>query len=362
MASSNEVSWQSAFLALVPLALNSMSQLAGRTCGLDASLRIYLRSSPIVCAIDTVFIFIRFALYTRHDHSVLWPARKIIAARGLIDKDPNPEDAVDEDPKPGQLLSLETNIYLFYLVLGVVAITQFIKIIFCSGVPWTQVWACFYAFSFFVVDVTNRLGKAQKYTKSKPAEDDTLKQQESSIDFWEKFFGVVAIILQLAILASVDLKAIPPDPVLIVRWTSICLRFGAHFSVVLIHLPFMAFKIDAAEPSPEHHGGFLLMSIIVPHIIVACTQKHRFTQLYFMVSVNISYFSWMLYFFPATKKYVLFSEPGNRWRRNVQVFDSFRNVLAFDFFCRILCFSVFWYAVHYNPTGTVKPPWTNYLG
>jgi hypothetical protein len=53
------------------------------------------------------------------------------------------------------------------------------------------------------------------------------------------------------------------------------------------------------------------MSILVPHIILASTQSHRFSQLYFMVSVIFSYFSWMLYFFPITKKYVLLCEPGN---------------------------------------------------
>jgi hypothetical protein len=299
---------------------------------------------------DTVFILIRFAFYAYHDHSVRWAAREIIAARGPVDEDSRPGDAVNEDLKPGRLLSSERNIYLLCLILGVGVFTQFIKLMACSGVPWTQVWGCFYVLSFLVVEVTYRLGKAQTDAKSKPARNDALKRQERWIDVWEKICGVAAILLQLAILASVDMKAIPPDPV---RWTYICVRFGTHFAVCLIHLPFMALKIDAAEPLPDHHWGFLLMSILVPHIIIASTQSYRFSQLYFMVSVIISYFSWMLYFFSVTKKYVLFCEPGNRGRRNV---------LAFDFCCRILCFSIFWYAVHYDPTETVKPLWANYLG
>lgn len=355
MASANEVSWQSAYFALPALAMNSMLQPAGRVCGFDPSLRIYLRSSPIVCAMDTIFILVRFAFYAHHRHSVRWSARAIISARSLVDEGHSLETAVNEDPNIGRLLSLERNAYLLYLALGVGVITQFVKLMACSGVPWTQVWGCFYVVSFFVVDVTNRLGKTSGDAKAKPAENDDLKRQEGWLDFWELFFGFVAILLQLGILASVDMKAIPLDPILIRRWTFICVRFGAHFAVCLIHLPWwlVALKVDAAEPLLDHHWGFLLMSIIVPNIIYAGTQGLRFSQLYFMVSVIISYFSWMLYFFPVTKKYVLFCEPGHRGRQNV---------LAFDFFCRILCFSIFWYAVHYDPAGTVKPPWTNYLG
>jgi hypothetical protein len=119
MASSNEVSGQNAYWALPSLAMNSMLQPVGRICGFDASLRIYLRSSPIVCAMDTVFILIQLAFYAYHGHSARWAAREIIAARGLVDEDPKPEDAFNEDPKPGRFLSLERNIYLLYLALGV---------------------------------------------------------------------------------------------------------------------------------------------------------------------------------------------------------------------------------------------------
>ena len=121
----------------------------------------------------------------------------------------------------------------------------------------------------------------------------------------------------------------------------------------------------------------------IPYIVLAWTQGKRLSALYFMVSIMISYFSWILYFFSWTKKWVLFCEPGGRIelgnrgevgnRRGVQIRVNPRhgggpgktrrqNVLAFDFFLRIVFFSAFWYVVHYDPTGTAKPQWTNYLG
>lgn len=330
-----------------------MLQPAGRVCGLDASLRIYLRSSLIVCAVDAVFILVRFAFYVYNGHGVNWAARAILATRGPIDEDSRPEDATSEDPKPGRFLSQQRNYFLLSLVFGVGVLTQFVKLMACSGVPWTQVWACFYMLSFVVVEVTKRLGRPQKDAKTKPTENEVMQRQQPWIDWWEQACGYAAIILQLGILASVDMKAMPPDPILKRRWIFICARFTAHFAVCLVHLPFMILNIDGRKTLPDHHWGFLLMSILVPYIIIASTQHYRFSQLYFIVSIIISYFSWMLYFFPVTKMYVLLCEPQNRGRKNL---------LAFDFCCRILCFSLIWYAVHYDPTGTVKTQWTNYLG
>ena len=101
-----------------------------------------------------------------------------------------------------------------------------------------------------------------------------------------------------------------------------------------------------------------------------------------MVSIMISYFSWMLYFFSRTKKWVLFCEPGGSIapsnigdvenRSGVQIRVPrheggsgrivWQNVLVSDFFLRIVLLSAFWYVVHYDPTGTAKLQWANYLG
>jgi hypothetical protein len=52
----NAVSWQSAFWSLVPLALNSMAQPGGMVCFYPSKYGAALRSSLILCGIDTLFI------------------------------------------------------------------------------------------------------------------------------------------------------------------------------------------------------------------------------------------------------------------------------------------------------------------
>jgi len=62
---SSEITWQTAYWSLPPLALNTMMQPSGRVCGFDPALRTYLRSSPIVCIGDTTCIIVRFTIYVR---------------------------------------------------------------------------------------------------------------------------------------------------------------------------------------------------------------------------------------------------------------------------------------------------------
>ena len=388
MASSNEVSWQSAYYALIPIALNSMLQPrepTGKTCGFDASLRIYLRSSPIVCALDATFILIRFIFYTRrhgYGNSLTRAAKEIRTVRGLVDNRPRPESAAHEELGPGRLLSQEFNTYLLYSVTALGVVTQLPKLTAYSGgsgaILWTKVWAWFYFGSWIVVEVTFWLAWLESDINLNRAE---IEAWDRWIARCEKVFGWLAILVQLGILAAVDMKAIPPDPNIPLRWWFRGMRFAAHCAVFVVHLPFLMIssKIDAKQAVPSHYMGVLLIFILIPHIVSALTQDNRFTSLYFMVSIMISYFSWMLYFFLWTKKWFLFCEPegriepGNRRevgnRHGVQIRveplhmeTGLWNVLAFDFFLRIVFFSAFWYVVHYDPTGTTKPQWADYLG
>jgi hypothetical protein len=124
-----EVSWQNAFWSLPPLAINTMMQPSGRVCGFDSSLRTYLRSSPIVCVFDAVFIIIRFITYSFFGLSARAAAKKVIDARGREDggredgggeegsgEEGGREDRGGEDAKPGGFRSLERKLFLRYLV------------------------------------------------------------------------------------------------------------------------------------------------------------------------------------------------------------------------------------------------------
>lgn len=234
-----------------------------------------------------------------------------------------------------------------WFVIGV--LLQATKLMACSGLPWTPVLGCFYLASFIIVEVVNTLA-VFAVEELDSAGDDPL---ERWIALCEKVCGAVAMLLQLALLVWVDLAMIPPDPNLIRKWVFRLLRLSAHFVVLLIHIPLMALQSDALTLPPNRRLGGLVMSMLLIYILLAGFERLHFSQLYFMWSIIISSFAWLVYFYPVAKTHILLCEPGNK---------GHGNVLAFDFFCRILCFSLFWYVVHYDPTGTFKPEWAEVLG
>lgn len=184
-------------------------QPSGRVCGFDPSLRTYLCSSPIVCAFDAVTIIIRLVAYSCLGLSGPVAAKKVITARR----------SGDEDTGLGELRSLEQVPFL-RCVWFVGVLSQATKLMACSGLPWTQVWGCFYLASFIVVEVVNTLA-VFAVEELDSAGDDPL---ERWIGLCEKVCGAVAMLLQLALLAWVDLAVIPPDPNLIRNWAFRLLR------------------------------------------------------------------------------------------------------------------------------------------
>lgn len=334
-----EISWPTAFWFLPPLTINSMMQPSGRVCGFDLSLRTYLRSSPIVCVFDAVTIILRFVVYCCLDLAPPVAAKRTIYMRRRND------DAMEF----GGIRALEQLPFLRWVWFVIGVLPQVIKLMACSGLPWTQVWGWFYLAPFVVVEAMNALTRFAAGEQDSPADD----PREHWIALAEKVCGAVAVLLQLALLAWIDLAVIPPDPNLVRMWAFRLFRLSAHFVVFLIYIPLMVLESDASTPSPNRRLGVLVVSMLSMYVLLPGLARFHFSQLYFMLSIIISFFVWLLYFFPAAKTHVLLCEPGSR---------GYRNVLAFDFFCRILCFSLFWSIVHYNPAGTSKSDWAVVLG
>lgn len=75
---SPSVSWHQAFSLLSPLALNTMFQLVGRVLGSSAVNSVWLRTSPIVCALDTLTLIVRLLAYRMFLRTTLRKALLIV--------------------------------------------------------------------------------------------------------------------------------------------------------------------------------------------------------------------------------------------------------------------------------------------
>ena len=110
-----------------------------------AAHRTYLRSSPIICALDSVSILVRFCLYFIHGLGLKEAARKIAEVRFKA-------EMALADPSEGfQSLERLTFVRWIFLVLG--TLPQAIKLFAVQGVPWTQAWGAMYLGSFAMVEI-----------------------------------------------------------------------------------------------------------------------------------------------------------------------------------------------------------------
>jgi len=76
-----EVSWQSIFWALVPLALNIMVQPTGQTLGSPKRYALMLRSSPIVCAVGGAVALGTLIHYIRQGGSLTMAVHRLMESR-----------------------------------------------------------------------------------------------------------------------------------------------------------------------------------------------------------------------------------------------------------------------------------------
>lgn len=75
------VSWESAFWAVVPLAMNSMTQPAGMVCFLPSRYGQFLRCSPVICLFDALIIIEQFIWLSIVRASPFAAAREVIDFR-----------------------------------------------------------------------------------------------------------------------------------------------------------------------------------------------------------------------------------------------------------------------------------------
>lgn len=123
-AAAEEVTWQVAFFALVPLALGAMAQPIGRVMDMPLRHSFWLRSSPIICAADMLHFCIRYADRCIQDGRFLDQFKAELSDRfpnGLLDPD---QKAVEK-----------TAIVRWIMILLGVVPCQTVKLVAMKGVP-----------------------------------------------------------------------------------------------------------------------------------------------------------------------------------------------------------------------------------
>ena len=144
---SSEVSWQSAFWALVPVALNSMTQPTGRVLGTPSTCSFYFNSSPIVCLANALEIVSKLCWR-------LYSLRSVDAAASLTAKELF-ED-LESPERPTRLARLKENKDVRLAIFFLGALPQIIKLYAMTGIVGTKVCASMYLGSFLIIEAIMR--------------------------------------------------------------------------------------------------------------------------------------------------------------------------------------------------------------
>lgn len=139
----DHLAWQTAFWCLAAVALNTMSQPTGRILRLSSSHSFYLKSSPVICALNIIFTLVDVVKQTYSRRSIL-DAVLLWEAHPFGEPSQRSQHEIDS-------LRKGTVIRLILFVLG--ALLPAIKLYSCRGVPFTQA-VCTIDLVCFILDET----------------------------------------------------------------------------------------------------------------------------------------------------------------------------------------------------------------
>lgn len=171
--------WQTAFWALVPLAVGAMTQPCGCVLSLPESARFWLRCSPIVCIADSAYWVALVAADTvtavyRTGSLSIEPLRSQLAYRFRGDDGSDWDDTLpilpqeyqhdragrngptpQAVPRPAES---RTPIRLCLIALAGIP-CQTIKLVAMDGIPWTKAWALMFFISIVVGETQHILAR-----------------------------------------------------------------------------------------------------------------------------------------------------------------------------------------------------------
>jgi hypothetical protein len=348
-----------------------MLQPSGRVCGFPSVYQTSLRSSPIVCLVDAIEVLSLLAYYTLAHKTWPWDAARKVADYRFQDFDEN-----------GGFTAVEKSTLVRILVFVLGALPQAVKFYGMSGIPWTKVWGSMYLASFFVNEVIvvmaakerdSAQSHEQQTAERSPtdAEPQTQQREERRMPLpvlvraWvrhQNFHGLLAMCIQaglcywaVSVAISEGLRTNQGETtkqglrtaalvfstlsLIMLYWL---LTFAVFAIILLVHL--VIHRIP-------HHSVFIIPQLVLLEWHILFYWKFLDPQGQYgrlrIVSFALTNLGalLLLQYFAIKPQRLLLSTP-------LEYLFPLINLLA----------SLLYYRFGYDPTGTVKPSWTEILG
>ncbi|OJJ46460.1 hypothetical protein ASPZODRAFT_132538 [Penicilliopsis zonata CBS 506.65] len=359
----DSISFLSAYWGLFPLAVTAILQPSGRVCGFDPQLRIYLRGSPIVCIADFLGLLVRFSVYFVHTGSARHALRRTLQYRRPLYAD---------ERGPAGLRELHKVPFL-RLVVFVIGIIQAVKLLGCSGLPWTKTWVYCYLIPVCVDEILALLSHhLEEHRPSVTLGIFHYVSVDTLCDRLEHTLGLLAIYTQWLIFficikatSLFQTKGAPPETYL---EASLCFLFCS-FMVVLFHAPDQLINLFSSSSTARRPTD------AIPRMLLYAASA-ALTIAFCMVSPYIDaprllmYFGGLIFLYSTIWLLVIALADKSRLFRDEVLFlpDTFvmaRNHIAFHnllFFLAVLILGLVGYGLSFDSEGTYRPSWARWLG
>ncbi|KAK5135358.1 hypothetical protein LTR08_005300 [Meristemomyces frigidus] len=343
-----EIRWPSLFWAMVVFGLNSMTQPAGSVCGAPADVSFMLRSSPIICIIDTFVLFHRLAYY-------YWSSDTIKAAYArLLRLRYQPEDDGVEDMQT-VLAELQKS-QPVRIVVFILTLAQMVKLYAFGGVVWTKVMASMYLLSFVVIELLVVWPQAQVLQSMTRREKEMQTSGATSLPYSSIALGVAFMLWFLAV-ACKDIFGQPHHT--LPQWLGIVVSIAGGL-ISTLGFAFSVYKSEA------YHDNVRAALLLVPVLGVPWAYYGLGSRLagYTLQSLQIQaitaalavvWVGFALMFSSATTRTVRASGQDKARKMTEQT-------AAWVFLCLHVLTCLLFYLFSYDPAGTSKPSWTEFLG
>lgn len=368
----NQVSWQSAFWGLVPIALNSMTQPSGKVCDSPAGVGFLLRVSPFMCFFDALILLVRTVMYSFTKGSLPAAIEKIIVQR-----------YTDDDEDAGELRG---TMYTRWIVFALSA-SQIVKLFGFQGVLMTQICAAMFLGSFIVVELLVVIPRSYVFPGKLKAGDpvngagfDSLPYLTVTASTCFILFVIIQATVSVFEAFGISLDTLQSTGLTILFCGSGAfvpsglyshfLRLKEHVSsktiadnsrpsanettsvkprISLRALENILLLLILAVPTAYYLLSYLLSPVRKGHLPMNPTTGNIVAPIMICIWAALS----LLWAHSAFKAVIA---SGRATTRRVE------NVLSWYFWSLHLVAAVLYYKYVYNPKGTVKPGWTEQLG
>ena len=333
----DNVSWQSAFWALVPIALNSIAQPCGKVQGYPSRYAYLWKISPIVCVFDAAYLTIELMSAIIKKGSLRRATQQI--------RDKRFSDSVRESER-NSMGRLQENVAFRIGGFFFGVVPQIIKLYSMRGIPWTQVWGSMFFGSFLVIEIILLLLKRLSPSVS----------SEMGTDKKECLVGVMTVNTSFTLSAWALVKSISwqahgisntGGKITLVVW-AVC--------TISVHLGHVLLSRHRPEQTLLLVSSFIAFASVIILWQQLPTLLRPVQVLAGMVyTLVIHGLIWVI--LPTVSRV-------GRPSSDTLVDEAYQSQLGFGIYFLLLhgVAAVCFYAFNYDTSGTYKPPWSNQLG